>query len=82
MSEGGLFLRTSTPLEQGSKTVVRFGPSEADEVEAVAIVVWARAQAEDGPPGMGLMFQEVSAQQLEQIRQILSGEKQLKKPGS
>jgi uncharacterized protein (TIGR02266 family) len=82
LSEGGLFLRTSTPLEQGSKTVVRFGPNEADEVEAVAIVVWARSQPSDGPAGMGLQFQEVDASQLEQIRQILTGEKQLKKPGS
>lgn len=82
LSEGGLFLRTSTPLEQGSKALVRFGSSEADEVEAVAVVVWARCQADDGPPGMGLMFQEVSEEQLEQIRQILSGERQTKKPGS
>ena len=82
LSEGGLFLRTSTPLEQGSKAVVRFGSNGADEFEAAAIVVWARSQADDGPPGMGLMFQEVDAQQLEQIRQILSGERQTKKPGS
>jgi len=82
LSEGGLFLRTSTPLERGSKAVVRFGPNEGDEVEAVAVVVWARCQADDGPPGMGLMFQEVDAHKLEQIRQILSCEKQSKKPGS
>ena len=39
LSEGGLFLRTSTPLERGSRTVVRFGESN---IEATAQVVWAR----------------------------------------
>ena len=56
LSEGGLFLRTSTPLERGSRTVVRFGESN---IEATAQVVWARNnEGAEGPPGMGLMFVE------------------------
>ena len=62
--------------------MVRFGLNDAEEVEASAVVVWARSQADDGPPGMGLMFQEVNADQLEQIRQILKGETRTKKPDS
>ena len=82
LSEGGLFLRTSTPLEQGARAIVRFGPGDADEVEAQAIVVWARNDGGAGPPGMGLMFQEIDAERLELIRQIVTSERQVKKPGS
>ncbi|MHB8876421.1 MAG: TIGR02266 family protein [Myxococcaceae bacterium] len=82
LSEGGLFLRTSTPLEQGSKAVVRFGLADTSEVEASAIVVWARNDGDSGPPGMGLMFQEVDPQKLSLIREIVTGERQVKKAGS
>ncbi len=83
LSEGGLFLRTSTPLELGAKAVVRFGLTEADEVEAAAIVIWSRKdESAAGPPGMGLMFQDPDPRKLEQIRQIVVGEQKAKKPGS
>src|SRR5437773_1430179 len=40
LSEGGLFLRTSTPLSEGSKATVRFGQDSS--IEATATVVWCR----------------------------------------
>ena len=72
LSEGGLFLRTSTPLERGSKTVVRFGDNN---IEATAEVVWARSnEGAEGPPGMGLMFVDIDDSRLKQIRQLIEVE--------
>ena len=74
LSEGGLFLRTSTPLERGAKAVVRFGGEQP--VEAVARVVWSRVEGQGGPPGMGLVFEGVDEPRMEAIRKIISAEQQ------
>ena len=72
LSEGGLFLRTSTPLERGSRTVVRFGETN---IEATAEVVWARSnEGAEGPPGMGLVFVDMDDNRLKQIRQLVEVE--------
>ncbi len=73
LSEGGLFLRTSTPLERGSRAVLRFGSDQA--VEAHARVVWARVEGQGGPPGMGLEFETVDEGAKQAIRQIIEIEK-------
>ena len=54
LSEGGIFLRTSTPLERGTRATLRFGTVG---VEAPARVVWSRMEGQGGPPGMGLEFE-------------------------
>jgi uncharacterized protein (TIGR02266 family) len=76
LSEGGLFLRTSTPLERGSKAVLRFGSDAA--VEAHARVVWSRVEGQGGPPGMGLEFETVDESAKEAIRRIIETEKTTK----
>ncbi len=69
LSEGGLFLKTSTPLSPGSRAMVRFS-----EVEAPVLVVWA-SQGDDGrSPGMGLQFESIDEQRLEQIRHMIRAE--------
>jgi len=68
MSEGGLFLRTSTPLEQGSQARVRIGPT----LEAVARVVWRRIEGQGGPPGMGLEFVNVDEALRGTIRELMT----------
>lgn len=78
LSEGGLFLRTSTPLSQGSRALLRFGTDNA--VEAHARVVWARLEGQGGPPGMGLQFEDVDADRLETIRRLVHSESHL--PGT
>jgi uncharacterized protein (TIGR02266 family) len=72
LSEGGLFLRTSTPLNEGTRATVRFGTESP--VEAEARVVWARLEGHDGPPGMGLMFEGVDDQRREAIRRLVEQE--------
>ncbi len=68
LSEGGIFVRTSTPLERGSKATLRFG---ADGTEAPARVVWCRNEGQDGPPGMGLVFEELQDSVREVIRRLI-----------
>jgi uncharacterized protein (TIGR02266 family) len=77
LSEGGMFLRTSTPLALGSKAVLRFGAD--DGVEAAAVVVWARLEGESGPPGMGLKFDLIDTARLDRIRGIIEAEQQSEK---
>jgi uncharacterized protein (TIGR02266 family) len=78
LSEGGLFLRTSTPLTEGSKATVRFGQDSA--IEAVATVVWCRGDGDSGPPGMGLRFEVIEGNRLEQLRKLIQNEQLVPKP--
>ncbi|AGC45512.1 hypothetical protein MYSTI_04214 [Myxococcus stipitatus DSM 14675] len=73
LSEGGLFLRTSTPLARGAKAVLRLTPGDHPEVQAEATVVWLRdAEDKSYPPGMGLQFEELDAETLGRLRRIIS----------
>ncbi len=82
LSEGGLFLRTSTPLERGARTVVRFGDSSNPQIEATAEVVWARNnEGAEGPPGMGLMFVDVDDNRRQEIRKLVEVEQSAAKTG-
>jgi uncharacterized protein (TIGR02266 family) len=80
LSEGGLFLRTSTPLSEGSRATVRFGADASFEAEAT--VVWCRADADTGPPGMGLKFETVDQKRLDELRKLIHSEGQAPKPKS
>lgn len=71
LSEGGLFLRTSTPLARGSRAYLRLRNGEAAEVEASATVVWARGEETDGPAGMGLQFEPLDTSTAEHLRRII-----------
>lgn len=78
ISEGGLFLRTSTPLEAGSEAVIRFETRDANEVLARARVVWTRRDGNGHPPGMGLVFEHIDQGALEVIRRIIENEQRSK----
>jgi uncharacterized protein (TIGR02266 family) len=73
LSEGGLFVWTSTPLPEGSRAKVRF--VNGHTVEAEAVVVWSRAEEKGKPAGMGLQFETLGSEVLESIREIIDGEK-------
>lgn len=74
LSEGGLFLRTSTPLAMGAVALVRFGSEAAFVTEAR--VVWSRSDGQLGPAGMGLEFSSIDEARLEQLRRIIASEQQ------
>lgn len=77
ISQGGLFVRTSTPLETGARAVLRFGQDAG--VEASAVVVWARVDGDAGPPGMGLRFEPGDAGRDQAIRRVVEVEEQASK---
>jgi uncharacterized protein (TIGR02266 family) len=83
LSEGGLFLRTSTPLREGMRAKVRLGVGEEDgpEVQTLVKVVWTRQNDKHRPSGMGLQFESLDAGSLERLRQIISYE-QARWPGA
>ncbi|MCE9671120.1 TIGR02266 family protein [Myxococcus stipitatus] len=73
LSEGGLFLRTSTPLAPGARAIVRLSPVDVPEVQATATVVWLREEEDRAyPPGMGLRFENIDAETLGRLRRIIS----------
>lgn len=78
ISEGGLFLRTSTPLAPGSSATVRFGIDTA--IEASAVVVWCRKGENGGPSGMGLKFHEIDQNRLAELRKLIQSEQVAPKP--
>jgi uncharacterized protein (TIGR02266 family) len=72
LSEGGIFLRTSTPLERGSKATLRFGTGG---LETPVRVVWSRMEGQGGPPGMGLEFENIDDGVREAIRRLIEEER-------
>ena len=74
MSEGGLFVRTSTPLERGATARLRFG---TDGFETTARVVWSRSEGQDGPACMGLEFDGADDQIRAAIRRMIDEDRRL-----
>jgi uncharacterized protein (TIGR02266 family) len=72
LSEGGLFIRTNTPLATGARALLRLHRSGEGEVAAMATVVWARDSQDTGPAGMGLCFEPLDSVTLERLRRIIS----------
>lgn len=71
LSEGGTFLKTSTPLEKGSEVLIRVG---SKGIEISARVVWIRREGQGGPTGMGLKFEGLSDGARRWIRELLEEE--------
>jgi len=75
LSEGGMFLQTSTPLDAGRRARVRLGGGVVHEVTAEATVMWNRSRRQDkGPAGMGLRFEGLDSGAQDLLRRIISNE--------
>lgn len=73
LSEGGLFLRTSTPLEPGARTRLRLrNGDESSAVEATATVIWSRRGGQES--GMGLRFEALDEPSREHLRRLIQHE--------
>jgi uncharacterized protein (TIGR02266 family) len=68
LSEGGLFVRTRTPLGVGAQVTVRFEARPGTEISARARVMWTR------PDGMGLRFDYIDEAALAVIRRIIDND--------
>jgi type IV pilus assembly protein PilZ len=62
-SEGGLFIGTSEPLDEGTEVELRFQPPGVEDVlEVVGKVMWVNPvrPGKDNPnPGMGIQFEDL-----------------------
>jgi len=69
LSRGGLFVSTRKPATVGSTVAIELEiPGESEPARVEAKVRWVRLEAtEDGPPGMGLSFEQFEETLGEQI---------------
>lgn len=64
MDIGGMFIKTSTPLEMGTRFRLRFKVSGRERpIDTVAVVRWNLHPSEAGPlnAGMGVQFERLSS---------------------
>ncbi|MET0593193.1 MAG: TIGR02266 family protein [Polyangiaceae bacterium] len=70
VSECGVFVATYAPLVIGSTISLRILLPEGELVQALGTVRWVRPFSErnDGPPGMGIRFDQLSARDTARIQ--------------
>ena len=63
LSRGGLFLETEADVPTGSQITLELQIPRTAPVELVGVIAWRRApESPDGPPGLGIEFQDVAPQ--------------------
>jgi uncharacterized protein (TIGR02266 family) len=75
LSEGGLFIATHVVKPIGTTIEVSFKlPHVAEPIKAIGIVRWTREYSEtsDTSPGIGVRFERIAPEQVEQIREFLA----------
>ena len=75
IGEGGLFLRTNSPLPRGEHARVSLGQEDGARVEADATVVWSQPDKESGAAGMGLKFEGMDDKKREKVRRLVQTDK-------
>jgi uncharacterized protein (TIGR02266 family) len=70
VSECGVFVATYAPLAIGSTVALRILLPEGELVQATGTVRWVRpfAESTDGPSGMGIRFDQLSARDTARIQ--------------
>lgn len=73
ISEGGVFLSTYRPLRVGSSVDIEFSlPGSDATVHARGQVRWLREHSADQPRGVGIAFENLSAEDRERIHEFCS----------
>ena len=75
LSMGGLYVKTSRPLEVGSLFMVEFTLPGFDNLfEIMGKVIWKKEKQDiNGPPGMGIKFFNVPENDKRTLLQYLAG---------
>jgi len=70
ISQSGVFIKTKTPLEVGTSVDLRFTVimDDIETIEGVGEVV----RVQDDPPGMGVVFKELSSYSQNLITKLLT----------
>ena len=73
LSRGGLFLETDQDIPAGEMTEVVLQIPGAIPITLVGVIAWRRGEdSPDGPPGLGIEFQDVAPQLGSVIDQLVS----------
>lgn len=75
LSRGGLFLETDVEIPTGAAMTLDFTVPTAGTTSLNGVVMWRRGveQAAEGPPGLGVEFQDVAPQLGELIDRLVIG---------
>jgi uncharacterized protein (TIGR02266 family) len=74
INEGGIFIETTKVQLPGSPVRLEFSfPGATQPVRVSGRVVWVRKQSQsaDGPPGLGVQFEDLSRETKDQINEIV-----------
>jgi type IV pilus assembly protein PilZ len=75
ISEMGIFVKTDKPLPVGAQLILRFAsPTSTDSFVLTGLVQWinpVRPLGDNPNPGMGIRFQELSAEDRERLVQAV-----------
>ena len=74
ISQGGLFIKTRSPLESGEEFLLKLKlPGISDSLNIKCRVMWARKQGQDmkRPAGMGVKFCKMSSEDYTVLKQYL-----------
>lgn len=75
LSRGGLFLETEADIPTGAQMTLDFTVPSAGTTSLNGVVAWRRGveQAAEGPPGLGIEFQDVAPQLGTLIDRLVTG---------
>jgi type IV pilus assembly protein PilZ len=80
INEGGLFIESENPLPLDQQVQLQFRlPGTDDPIKVSGRVAWVREDGIDGPPGMGVEFENLDASarlRIDEIVQALRVERQ------
>ncbi len=72
INEGGLFIETEKPHQPGTEVSMQFHlPGSSETLQTVGRVVRVSNGSESGPPGMGIEFDELTAEDRSKIDRIV-----------
>jgi uncharacterized protein (TIGR02266 family) len=73
LSRGGIFLETEADVPTGSLVTLDMQVPSAGQISLVGVVAWRRGgESPDGPPGLGVEFQDVAPQLGSTIDRLVS----------
>ncbi|MGE0787147.1 MAG: TIGR02266 family protein [Sandaracinaceae bacterium] len=70
ISEMGIFIRTDTPPEKGTRLRLRFGLADGEMLKLEGVVMWIneiRADGDNPNPGIGVRFLNLTPEQREKV---------------